>query len=79
MSTNVQLDNLFKKSFPLEELEMSMKAKPAMRAVTAETVGSGDLMIMRCNDVLKRKMKIPLDPYKIGFIAFRVLASSSTA
>ena len=34
---------------------MSMKAKPAMRAVTAETVGSGDLMIMRCNDVLKRK------------------------
>lgn len=56
-----------------------MKAKPAMRAVTAETVGSGDLMIMRCNDVLKRKMKIPPDPYKIVFIAFRVLASSSTA
>ena len=58
---------------------MSMKAKPAMRAVTAETVGSGDLMIMRCIDVLERKMKIPPDPYKIAFIAFRVLASSSTA
>ena len=41
-----------KKSFPWEELEMSMKAKLAIRAVTAETVGSGDLMIMRCNDVL---------------------------
>lgn len=58
---------------------MSMKAKPAMGAVTAETVGSGELMIMRCNDVLKRKMKIPPDPDKIVFIAFRVLASSSTA
>ena len=46
------LITFLKKSFPWEELEMSMKAKPAMRAVTAETVGSGDLMIMRCNDVL---------------------------
>ena len=58
---------------------MSMKAKLAIRAVTAETVGSGDLMIMRCNDVLERKTKIPPDPYKIAFIAFRVLGSSSTA
>ena len=58
---------------------MSMKAKLAIRAVTAETVGRGDLMIMRCNDVLERKTKIPPDPYKIAFIAFRVLASSSTA
>ena len=58
---------------------MSMKAKLAIRAVTAETVGSGDLMIMRCNDVLERKTKIPPNPYKIAFIAFRVLASSSTA
>ena len=50
-----------------------------MRAVTAEAVGSDDLMIMRCNAVLERKMKIPPDPYKIVFIALRVIASSSSA
>ena len=47
-----------------------------MRAVTAEAVGSDDLMIMRCNE---RKMKIPPDPYKIVFIALRVIANSSSA